>query len=389
MNFNFYIFGNPSGLGDGGSRYVQYPNDYTREFLQPLCEDIEGERAMIYRKGELMHYAYVKEFGEGCYIGCCVILNDAMIKYSKAFFRFLGNFIDKEILDKGKFVMYGYYGGIAFKVEDFSEEEDSYIDIKSLINKALESNKYGINKLTTNFSGENCTEYVSFSEANNLINELAEKYNKVILQYNCEVAEDVCNKLDSGLSEVASRTPESKDPENEVSKLRILYLFSGVLVVLVCAMGLWLLSMYKKNERTEYALKGSMELYDEKQINDSIQKAAIDSLNKENRRIVSERDALSRAIPFVITSCSYSSGNEILTCRYFSSMPECTKYFTIKVVRDDCEYYSYYQSKSFYQMIHKGSGSFTVDLPLSTDCGSGNVIELWYEGRIVAGVKDY
>ena len=108
MNFNFYIFGN------SGGRYNQYPQDYTEDMIKPLCEDLTGSRAMIYRHMNLVHYVFVESLGNGIYFGLCLIFNKVRSRYPKNLIDYMKSVIETHALKNRKILEYAASGDVIF-----------------------------------------------------------------------------------------------------------------------------------------------------------------------------------------------------------------------------------------------------------------------------------
>lgn len=73
MNFNFYIFGNPS------DEYEQYPSDYSVEIIKPRIANLVNERFVIHRENDIMYYMFAVKFNDTQYIGYCFVINGLSI----------------------------------------------------------------------------------------------------------------------------------------------------------------------------------------------------------------------------------------------------------------------------------------------------------------------
>lgn len=73
MNFNFYIFGNPS------DEYEQYPNDDSVKIIKPRIDNLVNERFVIHKENDIMYYMFAVKFNDTQYIGYCFVINGLSI----------------------------------------------------------------------------------------------------------------------------------------------------------------------------------------------------------------------------------------------------------------------------------------------------------------------
>lgn len=195
MNFNLYIFGRNQGT------YNQYPNDYTSSVLASLCSDIATSKAVITRDQNLMHYIYAENIGNHNVIGLCLIFNKAYIKHVSKLFNFLRGLLEVTLLKQGKIIRYNNEGDIEFVSTNLSDDIKSVDYVKTLINSKLDSdnNYFGVSELTTTFNGLHNSEIIDGNTANSEIIKLQQKFNKITIEYNHGIEEDLTKKVIQGL----------------------------------------------------------------------------------------------------------------------------------------------------------------------------------------------
>lgn len=70
MNVSVYLF------GSFGKGYSQYPDDYSSSIFQSFAAGaMASTQIAIHRDGNLMYYGYIRQLGNGKYIGFCAVLN--------------------------------------------------------------------------------------------------------------------------------------------------------------------------------------------------------------------------------------------------------------------------------------------------------------------------
>ncbi len=249
MNFNFYIFGNPR------KRFSQYPQDYTREFLEPLAGNLDGSRAMIYRKLDLTYYAFVESLGENMYMGICMVFNKVRASHPKQLFDFMKSVIESQALKNGKIIQYTTEGNIVFVNPDMSDDTHAYEYLRSVINSMLENkkNNFGINVLPSRYEVVSKTEYIFSTEPNKVITQLSDHNSKVVIDYGDGIRSNSTHKIILSLQEqlyvskntIDSLSEEITELERQKKQYRnVIVLF---LLVLACCIGLFFLydSLYQ------------------------------------------------------------------------------------------------------------------------------------------------
>lgn len=293
MNFNFYIFGNPGG------GYDQYPNDYSTDLFRIFTDGIVGTRCMIYRRGDLMHYAVGMELSETCFVGCCVIFNGAKVKYSKNLFNFLRSLVEKHAFGKERLLSFTSEGEIVYNVSGFSEEVKTYDYLRSLVNASFEgSNRFGIEELTSKYHGDTRTKYLTFDEPNDSINDIAEKFGRVILDDNERSGLD--NELAKTITElnthIAQRDERIKKLEESYSALerkKTQYRKLVVVAMLAVVASVGFFIVYNKLGKSKTMLGDRQQQLYEAQTNNSEKNKQIAELNRQIENLTVQRNDLS------------------------------------------------------------------------------------------------
>lgn len=113
MNFDFYLFGTPDG-------YNQYPWDDKEVLFQSFYDKTCLVQLTIYRKAELVYYAYVRNLnGKGNqYFGMAIVINGNYLNNLKDVFVFFDN-LYKSIVNKGQLLSMDTRGIVGFRCSRF------------------------------------------------------------------------------------------------------------------------------------------------------------------------------------------------------------------------------------------------------------------------------
>lgn len=116
MNNTIYIFGN------FGSGSVQYPEDYTKEFLSKLSVPNNSKsQLVIHRSDDLMYYSYIRRLADPTqFIGICVEVNGIYIKDIRKLFAFFETACPDLMASKSKIVGYDRDSNLVPLVKDFT-----------------------------------------------------------------------------------------------------------------------------------------------------------------------------------------------------------------------------------------------------------------------------
>lgn len=397
MNFNFYIFGNPRG------QYNQYPQDYTKDIFTPLCNDLQGSRAIIYRHMDLMHYIFIENIGHNQYFGLCLIFNKVRCQYPKNLFEFLRNIIENLALKNKKFLEYSSDGNILFSKAEFCDDIKSYDSFKAVINATLDGrNSFGFEELKTKYNGINKTGYVEFDEQNKTILTLSESYNTLIIEDSLGIQKNHTHQLITSLQEkilekdnlIVQLNQNISSLEKQKKQYRkVILLF---ILVLCCCGGLYFL--YDSLNQTENNLRETTEKLSI--ANDTITKnnLTISNLNNQisNLRFSLERETklkdeaqaivnkFKSASSFIITNVSFSFNDNEYKCNYFTT-DSGSKTFKFKVIEEATG--NVVITKDVSPYLDEGSGSFSVYFSKRLNSSNWYTIEIWSGNRLVGGSR--
>lgn len=395
MNFNFYIFGN------SGEHYNQYPQDYTADMIMPLCENLAGSRAVIYRHMDLMHYVFVESLDNGRYFGLCLIFNKVRARYPKNLIDYMRGVIENHALKNRKILEYTDAGDIIFVKPQLCQDVKAYDYLKSIINATLDGkNNFGIEELKTIYDGVDKTGYVDFKETGNAIVKLTDEYNRVVIEDSEGIEKNHTHRVIASLKEeLAARDTAIADLNNDISALekqkkqyrKVMFLL-GVLVC--CCGGLYFL--YDSLNQTERKLRDTA--YELAVANDTIESNRLDiarlnarvsslssSLASERRQkedLQERLDDMLRSAPFVVTGSSFSFASRYYECKYYAS-ESGEKSITVKVISNSSG--NVVMSRTMQLSLQEGYGNFSVYVNRSLDSSRWYTFEIWYGNRLLGG----
>lgn len=393
MNFNLYIFGRNQGA------YNQYPNDYTSSILTSLCSDVASSKAVIIRDQNLMHYIYAENIGNHNVIGLCLIFNKAYIKHVSKLFNFLRGLLESTLLKQGKIIRYNNEGDIEFVSTNLSNDLKSIDYVRTLVNSKLDSvnNYLGVSELTTTFNGLHNSEIIDGNTANSEIIKLQQKCNKITIEYNRGIEEDLTKKVIQGLqTQISTLNLKILNQDKIISQLektkkqykKVLFL----IFVLICAcIGLYFL--YVNLNNTQDQLDTANNTISEKEsiiegknstisnLRDSVSSLEY-SLNlevKAKEKVESSLQSICLYSPFAVTSCEVNA-NQFKFDYYSPEEKEVT--VILKAVNENnSEIVTSSHSLTFY----KGTGTKCLDFYRRLDTSQYYYVVLIYDGHIVAG----
>lgn len=216
MNYNFYIFGNPSG------KFTQYPDDYLSSVIEESQLGLTGSRLVIKRELNLFHYIFFERIDESHFIGFCIIFNNSLISKPKCLINLFKNIIEDVIITKGVFLRYNQQGNIYFSLNSFSDNVKEISRIRAFIDNELEKNpeKYGIKPTETIYNGTRTSSSISIDAPDAQIISLTDKYNTVIVDSSEGVESGYLEKVMSDIRTEKERAlTRIVELENDVSRL--------------------------------------------------------------------------------------------------------------------------------------------------------------------------
>lgn len=397
MNFNLYLFGRNQWT------YNQYPNDYTSSLLESFCYDVCSSKAMIVRDHDLIHYIFAEDLGNSNLIGICVIFNKVYIKHVSKFFNYIRGLIESTLLKQGKIIRYNNTGDIEFIYPTLNEDIKSYDFIKTLVGAKLDSenNYFGLTELSSTYNGLHNSETIEGNTSNSEILKLQQKVNKIIIEYNLGIEEDLTKKVISGLqTQISDLNAKIEDQNKTISKLektkkqykKVMFLF---VVLLCCCVGLYFL--YTTLDKTEKNLLNTTERLKSatdsiSSLNDTIteNQNTINLLNNEvrNERSLKEKaqntlENIQTNCPFIVTSSSFNFSKKEYTIKYYSKESGAHT-FVIKIIDEKS---GHIYSRSVFEYIESGTGSFTIKFSRNLSSSNWYTFEIWYENKIVGGSR--
>lgn len=154
-----YIFGEFNG------EYTQSPNDATADVLRSLQENIKANvQIAIHRDGNLMYYCYVKQLGQGKYLGFCILVTNILVTNIKNLFSLFANVVGK-MAAKGQLIHYTEDGSLATDTINLSDEPETVALVSDYLRSTFSASIKSAAKLPpVDFSVAKDT-MVSFSNA--------------------------------------------------------------------------------------------------------------------------------------------------------------------------------------------------------------------------------
>lgn len=348
-----------------------------------------------------MHYIYAENIGNNKVIGVCLIFNKAYIKHISKLFNFIRGLLESTLLKQGKIICYNNAGDIEFVSTNLSDDVKSIDYVKALVNSKLDSdnNYFGVSELTTTFNGLRNSEIIDGNTANSEIIKLQQKFNKITIEYNRGIDDDLTKKVIQGLqSQVSTLNQKILSQEKIISQLektkkqykKVLFL---IFVLLCACVGLYFL--YVNLNDTQDRLDTANNTISEKEsiivgknstisnLRDSVNSLEY-SLNREikaKEKMESSLQSICSYSPFAVTSCDVNA-NQFKFDYFCPEEKEVT--VTLKAVNEkNNEIVTSTHTLTFY----KGTGSKSLDFYRRLDTSQYYYVILIYDGHIVAGKR--
>ncbi len=327
MNFNFYICGTPNG------EYSQYPNDYTSTVLENLQDKVKGVRLVIYREGDLFHYAYAEKIGTNLFLGFCLVFNKSQIQRPKNLMGLFRKIVECELINEEKLIAYNAKGEIAYIVNSLSNEQHYFEKLKKQIERELSNNKelYGITPVSSIYNGIKSSANILISESDDSILELFNKHNKVIIDDDKGIEnsyiEQIMSSLRSDISQsnntiknLQQEIKQLKQQKNQYKKVVSLGVFTILLVIGAFFLYQALNGTQKKLDNTEAELEEKWQkLIEVRNAKDSIN-SMLSEVQYELAREKDKQQAFVNNVqsryPVIISSTAFNFDERKLTINY-------------------------------------------------------------------------
>jgi len=282
MNFNFYIFGTPSG-------YNQYPADNGTMFQEFAQNNTTESQLTVFRKRRLVYYSYLRRLREKSsnYLGFCLIFNDVYCHNSQKLFTIFNKAFD-EVVMKGKLLHFDT-SKLTFAVRKFTEESLEIERIKTFFEYELKNNfNHDFVDIPASFKVGNGKTTISIKETNSDI--LA-----AIAQFDCvHISNDEksLSELERTHKMLTELYTEKQNLDKKYRKLVLqkkqykVVLFL-CLTVIGCAVGLF---VFNKNLQSKDNQIG--------RLNNTInrQQSVITNRNSKIVQLQTEKDSLNKTI---------------------------------------------------------------------------------------------
>lgn len=344
MNFNFYICGTPNG------QYSQYPNDYTSVTFAKLQNKVTGVRLVIYREGDLFHYAYAEKIGANLFFGFCLIFNKSQVLRPKNLINLFRQIVERDLISQEKLISYNIKGEITYLVSSLSEEQHYYEKLKEQVEHELSNNKelYGIAPVSSIYNGTKTSVNISTSESDNSIVALTKEHNKVIIDDDKGIEnshiEQIMSSLRSNISnsnntinKLQQEIKKLKQQKNQYKKVVSLGIFAVLLVVGVFFLYQALNGTQEKLSNTEAELEEKwqklIEVRNEKDSINSLLSNTQYELAREKKKQLAITNNIQSRYPVIISSTSFDFSKGRLSINY-SQAKDTTQYIKIFATRE-------------------------------------------------------
>lgn len=216
MNFNFYIFGNPSG------KFTQYPDDYLSSLIETFQSGLTGSRLVIKRELNLFHYVFYDRIDANHFIGLCILFNNSQVTKPKELITLFKQVIENDIVSRGVFLAYNNQGELYFPITGFSENIKEVNRIKDTLENSFISNpvRFGIKETSRLYDGTKTSSTISINAPDAQILSLTEKYNTVYIESEDSVSTSHIEKVMAEMRADRERSlTRIRALESDVSKL--------------------------------------------------------------------------------------------------------------------------------------------------------------------------
>lgn len=220
MNISTYIF----GTLDGG--YSQYPKDYTQTIFQDIYTNSSApSQIIVHRNNELIYYVYIRQLGQGKYIGLAVVLNGIMLKNFKKMFTIFEQ-IFTSIVVKGEILQFNNQGIIISKIKQLYKYQEETSRITDYLRFEFEKLGGGSKKLPpTNYAiAKNEKKYFSIEDNIDDIIKSSYTYGYTFVykskNYNTALLNNYSNVLSKLSKELETKNIECDKLKNDVSTLK-------------------------------------------------------------------------------------------------------------------------------------------------------------------------
>lgn len=395
MNFSFYFYGNPN------KRYSQYPDDYTASTLADLQEGVTGARLAIYRKMDLIHYAYTENLGNKNIIGFCIIFNKSYSKRPHRLVNFLRSLIETRLIESGEIIRYSNKGVLEYKVNTLSNCSREYEQLQEIIDAELEKNYdfYGIDTVTSTYNGERTSIEVISELTDAQIVDLTRQHNKIIVNYHNGVEDGyipkVIESLRASLLQAEGDADRLKKENAKLNKQKKQYRYVMLLSLLLVGCGLGILTLNNNLTTTKDELAQARQTISQQQDSITENNSLIAKLNKETQLLtnelqseVSKREEIETEFttlkngigqPLFIFDNSFNFGSGNLQFSYYG-LEETTIKLFVRAYRNNESY-----SNSAHVNIKKGTNSSSIFLSRGLDSNKYYSFEILVDDSIIIG----
>lgn len=395
MNFSFYFYGNPN------KRYSQYPDDYTASTLADLQEGVTGARLVIYRKMDLIHYAYTESLGNKNNIGFCIIFNKSYCKRPHRLANLFRTLIETRLIESGEIIRYSDKGVLEYQVNTLTNSSREHEQLQEVINAELETNYdfYGIDTVTSTYNGEKTTAEVVSELTDAQIIDLTRQHNKVVVNYHNGVDEGyipkVIETLRTSLLQAEGDVERLKKENTKLNKQKKQYRYVMLLSLLLVGCGLGILSLNNNLTSTKDELAQAIQTISDQQDSITEKNSLIIKLNQDTQFLtdklqseVSRREEIETEFtslkngfgqPLFIMGSSFNFNSGNLSFTYFG-IQETTLKLYVRAYRNNENYYNSGQVN-----IKKGTNTSSIFLSRGLDSNKYYSFEILVDDTIIIG----
>lgn len=297
MNHTVYLF------GDLGSGYTQFPDDYTKQFIQVQSTGLESiTQIVLHREGNLVFYTYYRKFlskgNQGCHIGFSVCFNSVYCTDINELFRIFENSIT-EMAITGNIIEYSNDGDIIASTNTLYLQTKEIDRLTSSIGVSIDNlpveSFYALPPL--NYGGDKNSKHICLiekaeeqipillKEVDTLVFLKDKKYNTRAFSGYARKLSDLSAKKEELEKENARLVEQNNALNRKKKQYRLVFSLTAILLLAI----VFLFSLRKDID----TLKGDVE---QKEASIVTKNVRIDSLNKTITNLNNDVSSLKREI---------------------------------------------------------------------------------------------
>lgn len=395
MKPQVYYFGSlPNG-------FSSYPGDHTKAFFEEFLKRSKNVvQIVVHREGNLLHYGYVRKFGNN-YFGICLCIDCI---YNEVDFLFtVFDDIYAEMIHDGKILQMPAYGRIEWSIKDYIEET---VALNEYSNKIIEwislseSNSNELPPTDYSISISDCLE-ISLEASQDEIVSATKRYpNLYIAKKDAEIERvtsflHTLKKKDLLIKRLKEEKDNLKDENIRISrqKKQFTYVVLLCLLVITCGIGLLLLNG-SLNDAEEKLSDANRTISDKDSkisgLNKDMDSIKINLEDEKSQRIQIEESfenyikGLGEIAPFIVKGASFNYDTGNFSFDYYG-FKNANVTLTIRALGEN---YYYFKSSDYSNIkIEKGNHSKSIYFSRYINSGKWHIFELLAGGKMVGGCR--